>query len=123
MVVDVVESRSAGDSNECGSSLSIVDGLKRYTQVFAEQRVQEEAEEVKKRKTRLTTGTGKHAKHQTSLRRHWCLARNTFFKVLLSSCNKWGLISHFTNNVKLIAQLAGMMGMYTVGCSMEQDTP
>lgn len=49
--------------------------------------------------------------------------KQTFFKVLLSSCNKWGLISHFTNNVKLIAQLAGMIGMYTVGCSMEQDTP
>lgn len=45
MVVDVVESRGAGNSNECGSSLSIVDGLKRYTQVFAEQRAQEEAEE------------------------------------------------------------------------------
>lgn len=50
MVVDVVESRGAGNSNECGSSLSIVDGLKRYTQVFAEQRAQEEAEEVKKRR-------------------------------------------------------------------------
>lgn len=36
-------------TNECGSSLSIVDGLKRYTKVFAEQRVQEEAEEVKKK--------------------------------------------------------------------------
>lgn len=39
-------------TNECGSSLSIVDGLKRYTKVFAEQRVQEEAEEVKKKKGR-----------------------------------------------------------------------
>lgn len=48
IVVDVVESRGAGNSNECGSSLSIVDGLKRYTQVFAEQRAQDEAEEVKK---------------------------------------------------------------------------
>lgn len=53
-------------TNECGSSLSIVDGLKRYTKVFAEERVQEEAEEVKKkRKTRLTTrGTGKRENMQ-----------------------------------------------------------